>query len=88
MMTEKDIIQAISINMLRMAQWYYKDPQSSQAICERYLEQSRELSKKVTAPSAQPALDRLRDIDFSSAEPHQRTAERCLTVGVLLQHTK
>jgi hypothetical protein len=88
MMTEKDIIQAISINMLRMAEWYYKDPRLYKKTCQRYLAQSQELRRKVTAPSVQSVLDRLNDINFSSPEPHERTAERCLTVGVLLQHIK
>lgn len=86
-MTQQDIVQAISINLLRMAEWYYKDPSGNMVVCERYLDQSRQLAKQVTISTAQAYLARVDAISFSSTdEPHEHVAERCLTLGVLLQH--
>lgn len=86
-MTEQDIVQAISINLLRMAEWYYKDPKGNLTLCQRYLDQSRQLRKNVKSVSAQALLQRLDAINFSvQDEPYEHIAERCLTLGVMLQH--
>lgn len=86
-MTDEQRIAAISMNLLRIAEWSYKDPVRNSALCQRYLEQSRALSAQVRSPEAQEYLQRLEKLSLpSSAEPVARTAERFLTLGVLLQH--
>ncbi|MDP3996874.1 MAG: hypothetical protein Q8P73_00005 [bacterium] len=83
-MTDIDLVQAISVNLLRLAEWYYKDPEGNAVICERYLDQSKKLSQQVKTPKAQPFLAKLQKLSLSDSSEH--TAERFLTLGVLLQH--
>jgi hypothetical protein len=85
-MTEDDLVQAISVNLLRMAQWYYKDPEQSAVVCERYLQQSKQLSERVTNDTAKPYLIQLRSLTLSAQEQPAKMAERFLTLGVILQH--
>lgn len=83
-MTEDAIIQAISVNLLRMSEWYYKDPKNNAAVCERYLMQSKKMAEQITSPSAKKYMDQLERISISEQEVPSRTAERFLTLGVLL----
>lgn len=86
-MTDPQRVAAISMNLLRIAEWYYKDPARNSALCQRYLEQSRALSARVQAPDAREYLQRLETLSLQPrAEPVAHTAERFLTLGVLLQH--
>lgn len=86
-MTDEQRIAAISINLLRIAEWYYKDPARNSNACHRYLEQSLALSAQVHAPEAQEYLRQLKQLSLQSrAEPVAHTAERFLTLGVLLQN--
>jgi hypothetical protein len=86
-MTDPQRVAAISVNLLRIAEWYYKDPARNGALCQRYLEQAHALSTQVHAPEARAYLQRLEALSLSSsAEPVAHTAERFLTLGVLLQH--
>lgn len=84
-MTEHEIVQAISLNLLRISQWYYLDPSGSKALCERYLDQSKQLSKKVTSVSLQELLREVNSLSLNDPHlSHAHRAERCLTLGVLL----
>lgn len=85
-MIEKLIIQSISVNLLRMSEWYYKDPKKNIGVCERYLQQSKKLAQQITNSSAKKYTDQLETISFSNAEAPAKTAERFLTLGVLLHH--
>ncbi len=84
-MTDHDIVQAISVNLLRMSQWYYLDPTGNKELCERYLDQSKQLSKQVTGSSIQTLLDQVHALRFDESDPSfEHQAERCLTLGVIL----
>ncbi len=83
-MTEETIIQAISVNLLRMSEWYYKDATNNKAVCERYLLQSKKLAQQITNVQAKKYTDQLETISFSDTEVPAKTAERFLTLGVLL----
>lgn len=86
-MTDQQRVAAISMNLLRIAEWYYKDPARNSALCQRYLEQSLALGTQVQSPEAREYLQRLKTLSLQSrAEPVAHTAERFLTLGVLLQH--
>jgi len=84
---EHQTIAAISINLLRIAQWHYLDPLGNADTCQRYLDQSKQLAAQVTSPQARPYLDAMLELDFtSSSDTTEHQAERFLTLGVLLQH--
>lgn len=86
-MTDAQRVAAISVNLLRIAEWYYKDPARNSALCQRYLEQSLALGRQVQAPEVQEYIRQLEQLSLQpSAEPVAHTAERFLTFGVLLQH--
>lgn len=86
-MNEHQTIAAISINLLRIAQWHYLDPKGNVDTCQRYLDQSKQLARHVTSPQARTHLDTMAKLDFeSSSESTEHQAERFLTLGVLLQH--
>ena len=86
-MTDPQRVAAISVNLLRIAEWYYKDPARNGTLCQRYLEQSLALCTQVQAPEAREYLQRLETLSLqTSAESVAHTAERFLTLGVLLQH--
>lgn len=85
-MTDNDLVQAISVNLLRMAEWYYQDPKQNIIVCQRYLQQSKQLSEKVTNDAAKPYLAQVRALTFPFQEEPAKTAERFLTLGVILQH--
>ncbi len=85
-MTEQDTIKAISANLLRMSEWYYKDSTNNKAVCERYLLQSKKIAQQITNVKAKKYTDQLETISFSSTEAPAKTAERFLTLGVLLHH--
>jgi len=86
-MTDQQCLTAISVNLLRIAEWYYKNPQQNAALCQRYLEQSLELGTQVRVPEAQEYVQRLQQLSLGpSDESVSRIAERFLTLGVLLQH--
>ena len=81
-MTDEQKIQSISVNLLRIAEWHYKDPEGNAAVCKRQLEQSKELAKQV--PSSK-LLSQVDSLSLETGESVGRQAERCLTLGVLLQ---
>ncbi|OGY35245.1 MAG: hypothetical protein A3D99_01070 [Candidatus Andersenbacteria bacterium RIFCSPHIGHO2_12_FULL_45_11] len=83
-MTEEIIIQSISVNLLRMSEWYFKDSKNNRAVCERYLMQSKKLAQQITNSGAKKYTDQLETISFSTTEAPEKTAERFLTLGVLL----
>jgi hypothetical protein len=86
-MTDVQRIAAISVNLLRIAEWYYKDPAQNVAICQRYLEQSRALRAQVHAVEAEHYLRQLDRLSLPSPDTSiAHAAERFLTLGVLLQH--
>lgn len=85
-MDEKNIIKAISTNLLRMSEWYYKDPKKNVGACERYLAQSKKLAQQITNGLAKKYTDQLEIITLPGIEPSEKTAERFLTLGVLLHH--
>lgn len=85
-MTEELIIQSISVNLLRISEWYYKDSTNNKAVCERYLMQSKKLAQQITNSKAKKYTDQLEAISFSDTETPAKTAERFLTLGVLLHH--
>jgi len=73
-MTEIDLVQAISVNLLRLAEWYYKDPVGNAVICERYLDQSKKLSQQVKTPKAQAISCQTPEVIFiRSIRAHRRT---------------
>jgi len=86
-MNEHQTISAISINLLRIAQWHYLDPEGNADTCQRYLDQSKLLAQQVTAQQARIYLDAITKLELTSpnvSSSHQ--AERFLTLGVILQH--
>lgn len=85
-MTEEMIIQSISVNLLRMSEWYYKDPKNNTAVCERYLIQSKKLAQQIKNARAKKYTDKLETISLPVNEASEKTAERFLTLGVLLHH--
>lgn len=85
-MTEELIIQSISVNLLRMSEWYYKDPKNNVGVCEKYLQQSKKLAQQVTNSKAKKYTDKLQTVSLSSTEATEKIAERFLTLGVLLHH--
>jgi len=86
-MTDEHRLAAISINLLRIAEWYYKDPERNGTVCQQYLEQSKALAARVQAPLAQPYLQQVHLLSLpAGGEPIAHTAERFLTLGVILQH--
>jgi hypothetical protein len=85
-MTEYEIVEAINMNLLRISQWYYTDPKQNLRICDRYLQQSQQLSEQVTNDKAKPYLAQVRALTLAAENDPAKTAERCLTLGVILQH--
>jgi len=85
-MTEEHAIQAISVNLLRLSLWYYKDPEANRQLCQRYLQQSKQLGENISSPQVRPYIAKLQSLHLSGSESPARTAERFLTLGVLMQH--
>lgn len=85
-MKDVDLLQAISINLLRVGEWYYKDPAGNKAICQRYLDQSKQLARQVRHKPAHVHLKQLAQLSLDCSEAAACQAERCLTLGVILQH--
>jgi hypothetical protein len=85
-MTDAQRVAAISVNLLRISEWYAKDAAANMPLCQRFLQQSNVLARQIHSPNAQPYLRRLADLSLPGSEPVLHTAERFLTLGVLLQH--
>jgi hypothetical protein len=86
-MTDVQRVAAMSMNLLRISEWYYKNPRQNAALCQRHFEQALALGAPVRTPAAQPYLQQLRQLSFQPGpESSTHCAERFLTFGVLLQH--
>ena len=85
-MTNQSIIQSISINLLRMSQWYHIDPVGNRALCEVYLSQSKQLADQADNLPVIPFLDQVANLAIEEDFSHnEHLAEQFLTLGVLLQ---
>ena len=85
-MNDQAILQSISVNLLRMSQWYYADPVGNKALCEVYLKQSKQLAKQAENAPATPFLDQVANLSIEEDSSHnEHLAEQFLTLGVLLQ---